>query len=289
VSSGTSKTETATQQPGVDSEGAHVHLLLTNDDGYLEEGLLRLRAELIALGAHVTVIAPDENRSGVARAITLRGGVSVRRVDGTDEDPVYACSGTPVDCVRVGTLSELIPIPDAVVSGINHGLNLGDDHAYSGTVGAAVEAVLLGYPGMALSQETLDGSFTFDDSGLPIAFPLAALAARLTVAVAASPPPTRAAVNINLPAQAGDPAVVLTRPGRRFYARGLLNMDRSSPVSIFHPYGAPGDPPPPYEKAPGTDFAAIETGLVAVSLIAVDWSHDGDAAAIEAWHASLPY
>ena len=197
-----------------------MHLLLTNDDGYFEDGLQRLRSELIELGVRVTVVAPGGNRSGVARAITLRGGVSVHQVDGTDENPIYACSGMPVDCVRVGTLSELIPKPDAVISGISHGLNLGDDHAYSETVGAAVKGVLLGYPALALSQETLDGSFTFNDSGLPISFPLAALAAHIAMAIAVTPPPASAAVNVNLPARALEPPMVLTGPGRRFYSRG---------------------------------------------------------------------
>ena len=116
------------------------HVLLTNDDGVSAEGLTTLRDRLLELGLRVSVVAPDGNRSGMARAISFDRPVGVVAAGGTDRDPLFACTGSPVDCVRVGLLSELVAPVDLVVSGINHGLNVGDDLTYSGTVGAALEA-----------------------------------------------------------------------------------------------------------------------------------------------------
>lgn len=247
---------------------APAHVLLTNDDGVTAEGLNTLRDALIELGAQVTVIAPDGERSGMARAISFSRPVSLTPAGGSDRDPMFALSGTPVDCVRVGLLSELLAPVDLVISGINHGLNVGDDVTYSGTVGAALEAAMLDVPAIAFSQQAEDGSFRFNDSALTLSFGLARRAAQIALAVVAQPPPERTALNVNLPAVAGSPPVALTRAGRRYFERGLVKTATGvGEEQVFYPYGMPSDPAPAFDDGPGTDFAALEAGRISITML----------------------
>ncbi len=125
-----------------------MRILVTNDDGIDSPGIQTLAARLA--GEHeLVVVAPSGDRSGVSHAITAREAITIElREDGPVRS--YACSGTPADCVFLGS-TELWQTPDLVISGINHGPNLGDDVNYSGTVAGAVEAALLGVPGLAVS------------------------------------------------------------------------------------------------------------------------------------------
>ena len=126
-------------------------LLLSNDDGVYAEGLRALAAEL-GKTHEIMISAPDRERSSVSRAMTLNDPLRARKVrlDGLAGVTAYAVSGTPVDCIRLA-LGNLFPKPDMIVSGINHGPNLGTDVLYSGTVAAAHEAALLGYQAIAVS------------------------------------------------------------------------------------------------------------------------------------------
>src|ERR671934_471609 len=149
-----------------------MRVLLTNDDGIEAEGLQALRRALRELpGIELAVIAPDGNRSATARSITTRRPLWVEEVDFGDGTVGYATDGTPVDCVRFAKLGLIEGFEaDVVVSGINHGSNLGDDITYSGTVAAALEGVVLGLPAVAVSQQSraremdyrFDGGFGFD-------------------------------------------------------------------------------------------------------------------------------
>ena len=132
-----------------------MRVLLTNDDGIEAEGLQTLRRALVNVpGVELAVIAPDGNRSAFARMITTRRPLWVQEVPFEDGTIGYATDGTPVDCVRLAKLGLIEGFEaDLVVSGINHGSNLGDDITYSGTVAAALEAILLGVPGIAVSQQ----------------------------------------------------------------------------------------------------------------------------------------
>ena len=127
-------------------------LLLSNDDGVFASGIRALANEL---NQHheIFVSAPDRERSAVSRAMTLNEPLRAQktRIEGLPEVPAFAVSGTPVDCVRLA-LGNLFSAPDVVVSGINLGANLGTDVLYSGTVAAAHEAALLGYPAIAISS-----------------------------------------------------------------------------------------------------------------------------------------
>src|ERR671939_1619828 len=137
-------------------------VLLTNDDGIQATGLNAMRRALLDVpGVELHVIAPDSNRSATARSITTRTPLWVEEVELGDGSTGYATDGTPVDCVRFAALGLVGDPPELIVSGINYGLNLGDDITYSGTVAAAFEGILLGVPGVALSQQSLHGEMDF--------------------------------------------------------------------------------------------------------------------------------
>jgi 5'-nucleotidase len=244
-------------------------ILLTNDDGVTADGITVLRSALIEAGARVSIVAPDGNRSGMARAISFSRPVTVTPAGGSRRDAVFACTGTPVDCVRVGVLSELVPTPDLVISGINHGLNVGDDVTYSGTVGAALEAALLDVPAIAFSQQADDKSFRFNDSVVSVSFTLAPYAAGIALALARRSPPGRIAININLPAGVAAPDVAFTRPGRRYYQRGFVKGSAGvvEPPE-YYPYGLPSDPAPTFDDAADTDFAALRGGRISITPLA---------------------
>src|SRR3954453_8928691 len=132
-----------------------MRVLLTNDDGIQATGLHALRRALLDVpGVELAVIAPNSNRSATARSITTRRPVEVEEVEFDDGTVGYAPDGTPVDCVRLASLGLVGDQPELIVSGINHGSNLGDDITYSGTVAAALEGIVLGVPGIAVSQQS---------------------------------------------------------------------------------------------------------------------------------------
>ena len=137
-----------------------MNILITNDDGITSRGLLAAKRALDAVGT-VSVIAPDSNRSAVGRGITIDRPLTVVEVTLRDGSTGYATDGTPVDCVRFAALGLLGDPPDLIVSGINYGVNLGDDVTYSGTVAAAFEGLVLGIPAVAVSQQSKEAGVHF--------------------------------------------------------------------------------------------------------------------------------
>ena len=146
-----------------------MRILVTNDDGITAEGIIRLVKMAKQLG-DVTVIAPDSQCSAMSQKLTILTYVDVRRVDDFPVEGVeaYTVSGTPADCVRVGLDVILKERPDIVFSGINNGYNTGYDIAYSGTIGAAMEAVFAGVPAIAFSTDYRWISDTVDEYLLPV-------------------------------------------------------------------------------------------------------------------------
>ena len=124
-----------------------MRILISNDDGYQAQGL-RLLADGLRELAEVTVVAPDRNCSGASNSLTLEKPLRVEQV----EADVYSVNGTPTDCVHLAITGLLGTEPDMVISGVNHGANLGDDVLYSGTVAAAMEGRFLGLAAMAVSS-----------------------------------------------------------------------------------------------------------------------------------------
>src|SRR3954463_5181053 len=193
-------------------------VLLTNDAGIDAEGLQGLRRALAALAdVELAVIAPDGNRSATARSITFRRPLWVTEVEFEDGGVGYACDGTPVDCVRLASLGLIEGFePDVIVSGINHGANLGDDITYSGTVAAALEGIVLGIPGIAVSQQSARREMDFR-LGEEFDFAVAAdFTARIVDELDDVPMPEGTLLNVNVPA--GEIAgVEVARLGKRIY------------------------------------------------------------------------
>jgi 5'-nucleotidase len=235
-----------------------VRVLLTNDDGIGASGLQTLRRALAAVeDVELAVIAPDSNRSATARSITFSRPLWVTDVEFDDGTVGYACDGTPVDCVRLAALGLIEGFqPDVVVSGINHGSNLGDDITYSGTVAAALEGVVLGVPGIAVSQASLEHW----DFG-----PAAAFTARLVEQLDDVPLPEGTLLNVNVPPREPQ-GVELARLGKRIYRDELKVVDEQDGRRRFHIYGDS----PIHDDEEGTDLAAIAAGRIAVTPLHFD-------------------
>jgi 5'-nucleotidase len=251
-----------------------MRVLLTNDDGIDAEGLQRLRRELLTIAdIDLAVVAPDSNRSAVGRGITVRRALAVERIDLGDGTHGFATDGTPVDCVRLawhGLIGEDW-LPEIVVSGINHGGNLGDDVTYSGTVAAAMEGLLLGVPALAVSQQSEKGEMDFLHGEHFVFDPVARFTARVVAELAAVPLPPSTLLNINAPA--GEPSgVEVARLGKRVYKDKLAPADERDPSHArrtYHLYGAE----PGYEREPGTDLMAVASGRIAVTPVHLDLTH----------------
>jgi 5'-nucleotidase len=255
-----------------------MRVLLTNDDGIEADGLQALRRRLVGIpGVELAVIAPDGNRSAMARSITTRRPLWVREVQFGDGTLGYATDGTPVDCVRLANLGLIEGFEaELVVSGINHGANLGDDITYSGTVAAALEALVLGLPGIAVSQQSSAGELDFT-SGLAFEFDHgAAFAARLVAELRDLPLSSGTLLNINVPG--GAPAgVEVARLGKRVYRDelSLLGTDDGGRRQ-YRIYGEAD-----YERDEvGTDLAAVARGKIAVTPIHFDLTYGGDIEAL---------
>ncbi len=210
-----------------------MRVLLTNDDGITAPGLQAARRALREIdGVEVDVIAPDSNRSATARSITTRSPLTVEEVEFGDGDRGFATDGTPVDCVRFAELGLLGGRPDLIVSGINHGANLGDDITYSGTVAAAFEGIVLGIPALAISQQSSGGGMGYVSGQFDfgVAAPFAAeLVRRLMV----EPMPAETLINVNCPA--GEPTgIEVTRLGKRLYndELKLVSEDEERPPPL---------------------------------------------------------
>ncbi len=257
-----------------------MQVLLTNDDGIEAAGLEALRRALLEVpGIELAVIAPDGNRSATARSITTRRPLAVAEVDFGDGTVGYATDGTPVDCVRLAGLGVVKDFSaDIVVSGINHGANLGDDITYSGTVAAAFEAIILGLPGIAVSQQSDKREMDFR-LGDAFAFETAArFTARIVQELATVPLSPGTLLNINVPA--GEPdGVEITTLGKRIYRDELKRTTTDDEGrQIYWIYGVE----PGFHDEPGTDLAAVAAGRVSVTPIHFDLTHrDGLDALIE--------
>jgi 5'-nucleotidase len=245
-------------------------VLLTNDDGIDAQGLQALRGVLQTVpGVRLMVIAPDGNRSAIARSITTRRPLWVEEVTFSDGAVGYATDGTPVDCVR---LAQLGLVEDfrarLVVSGINHGANLGDDITYSGTVAAALEGVVLGLPAIAVSQQSLGRSLDFRYEG-GFDFDVAAgFVARLVERLEDVPMPGGTLLNVNVPA--GPPnGIEVTRLGKRIYRDELKVAPHEDGPPTRRRYWIYGTDPG-FHDEPGTDLAAVAAGRIAVTPIHFD-------------------
>ena len=244
-----------------------MRILLSNDDGYQARGLRVLAGNLDDL-AEVTVVAPDRNQSGVSNSLTLDSPLRVEQVGAN----VYCVNGTPTDSVHVAITGLLDREPDMVVSGINHGANLGDDVLYSGTVAAAMEGRFLGLPAIAVSL-VLDGSERFDTA--------AAVTRMLVRQMIDQPLMQDTILNVNVPDRPFEElkGIVTTRLGFRHKSEPVIKAldPKNQPIYWVGPAGAGQD------AGPGTDFHAIADGCVSVTPIKTDLTDHQSLDALRDW------
>ena len=244
-----------------------MRVLLTNDDGIDADGLQALRRALLAVdGVELAVIAPDGNRSATARSITIRRPLLVEEIDFGDGTVGYATDGTPVDCVRFATLGLIEGFEaDLIVSGINHGSNLGDDITYSGTVAAALEGIVLGLPAIAVSQQSTARELDFR-LGRDFDFSAAArFVAAIVDRIDEVPLPEGTLLNVNVPAGEVQ-GVEVAKLGKRVYRDELSLIGSEGGKRRYRMYGEA----PEHVEADGTDLAAIAAGRIAVTPLHFD-------------------
>lgn len=225
-------------------------VLCSNDDGIESPHLLGLADRLEAF-ADVIVVAPERQRSAASHAITLHKPLRL-----TERAPRrYSLSGTPVDCVYLGTLKLCDRLPAVVVSGVNDGFNLGTDVFYSGTVAAAVEGALRGAAGIAISLST-----HADQPDRALDF-----AAAVVKSAIAEPVPKGTVLNVNLPGNGSD-QYQWTTLGRRFYADDV--SERKDPRG--RAYYWVGGGPTGHDDVEGTDCVAIDRGFNSITPMHLD-------------------
>jgi 5'-nucleotidase len=252
-----------------------VKVLLTNDDGIAATGLHAMRRALAELPeVELAVIAPDSNRSAIGRGITTRSPLWVEEIEFDDGTTGFATEGTPVDCVRFAALGLVESPPELIVSGINHGSNLGDDITYSGTVAAAFEGVVLGIPAIAVSQQAVRGEMAFRPGDRFDFDRAAAFTARVVEELERLPLPAGTLLNVNCPAGEADGARAC-RLGKRIYRDRLELAEEEGGRRRYRIYGDD----PSYHDEEGTDFAALADGCIAVTPLHFDLT---DASGVDA-------
>jgi 5'-nucleotidase len=243
-----------------------MRILLSNDDGYFAPGLERLAADL-APYADITVVAPERDRSGASNSLTLDRPLTVRRAP----SGFLFVNGTPTDCVHLAVTGLLDELPDMVISGINHGANMGDDTIYSGTVAAATEGYLLGIPSIAVSLTSKTGHH----------FETAAKIVVDLISRHRRKPSGAWLLNVNVPdVPATDiKGVRVTRLGKRHKAESVVKTETPRGETCYW-VGAAGAAA---DAGEGTDFHAVGLGFVSVTPLQVDLTNHTEMPRIAEW------
>jgi len=246
-----------------------MHILISNDDGYLAQGINTL-AQALRCYAEISVVAPDKNRSAASNSLTLDMPLRATACD----NGFVRVDGTPTDCVHLAITGLLKTEPDMVFAGINHGANLGDDVLYSGTVAAATEGRFLGLPAVAISLASSDLKH-FDTA--------AEVAITLMQKILAHPLPEDTLLNVNVP---DVPLHELrgyqaTRLGQRHKAEAVVRASDPRGHTIYW-VGPPGSE---QDAGPGTDFDAIRNGFVSVTPLQLDLTRYERLAGLSEWLA----
>jgi 5'-nucleotidase len=253
-----------------------MRLLLTNDDGILAHGLTCLLEAAESLG-EITVVAPDREQSATSHSLTLHH--PLRPVARGERR--FQVDGTPTDCVMLAVEALMPERPDFVLSGINHGQNMGEDVLYSGTVAAAMEGLALGIPSIAISFAggDLRADLTHLREQIKVLTPLLGHVTRLPSF------PANTLLNINLPPLPAEQikGVKLTRLGRRVYSNSLKPMEDPWGRKIFWVGGGSMS----WTGAGDSDFQAIADGFVSVTPLHLDLTNYGMLEAAETWWQDL--
>lgn len=245
-------------------------ILVCNDDGYFAPGIEALVRALSDL-ADITVVAPEQDRSGASNSLTLDRPLMLKRA----ANGFNYVNGTPTDCVHLAVTGMLSELPDMVVSGINLGANMGDDTIYSGTVAAATEGYLLGIPALAFSL----------DSRSVGNLPTAAQVAREIVARWLRQPfPEPTLLNVNVPDV--EPAklhgIKTTRLGKRHKAEPVIRMKTPRNETCYW-VGAAGAA---QDAGEGTDFFAVANGFASVTPLQIDLTHVRQMSEVDRWFSA---
>ena len=246
-------------------------ILVTNDDGIHSPGLTVLAKALSTLG-EVWVVAPDRERTAVAHAVTLHKPLRVHEIG----KRVYTVNGTPVDCVNLALLNLLPKLPHLLVSGINKGVNLGDDILYSGTVSAAVEGTILGVPSMAVSQEGRE-QFRFA-TGAHYALRVARLILQRGL-------PEETLVNLNIPNRGlrHITGVRVTCLSRRRFENPIIEKVDPHGRTYYWIAGTRVS----WSRSKDADHEAIAEGAVSLTPIHLDSTHYGVLDQLRTWEAVI--
>ncbi len=244
-----------------------MRILLSNDDGYFAPGIATLADALKDLG-EITVVAPERDRSGASNSLTLDRPLILRQ----SASGFYFVNGTPTDCVHLAVTGMLDHLPDIIISGINHGANMGDDTIYSGTVAAATEGFMLGIPALAVSlADYADGNF--------------ASAAQVVVDLVrryqAAPFKEAFLLNINVPDRpwAAIGGIEITRLGKRHKAEPAVKSINPRGQIVYW-VGAAGTAE---DAGPGTDFFAVENGRVSITPLQMDLTRYSQLEGVKQW------
>lgn len=244
-----------------------MRILLSNDDGYFAPGITVLAEALSALG-EVTVVAPERDRSGASNSLTLDRPLMVKRA----QNGFYYVNGTPTDCVHLAVTGLLEHLPDIIVSGVNHGANMGDDTIYSGTVAAATEGFLLGIPSIAVSLVAAGGDH----------FATAAqVACKLVDRFRTWSPRQAVLLNVNVPDVPEDQlcGAEVTRLGKRHKAEPV--MKSATPRGdVVYWIGAAGGA---QDAGEGTDFHAVNRKVVSITPLQMDLTRFSQMQAVQEW------
>lgn len=242
-------------------------ILITNDDGVQAQGIVVLARALKRVG-RVVLVAPDQERSAASHSITLHRPLRIHNL----EPDVYAVDGTPTDCVMIGVHKILRRRPDLLVSGINHGANLGDDVHYSGTVSAAFEGGILGIPSIAVSL-VAEGKGNFAAA--------AAFTARLSRAVIREGLPPGIVLNVNVPDLPAKRirGFAFVKQGKRNY--GNIIAERVDPRRKKY-YWIAGDDTG-FEDIERSDCNTVREGLISITPLRVDLTDPAVLAQLAAW------
>ncbi|MBV6497276.1 MAG: 5'/3'-nucleotidase SurE [Acidobacteria bacterium] len=247
---------------------AKPRILITNDDGIHAEGIKALEAALAPIG-EVFVVAPEAEMSGASHSLTLARPLRIRRID----DHHWTVDGTPTDCV-VMALNKILPPdmpPDICCSGINHGPNLGDDASYSGTVAGAMEATILGIPGIAFSLavsrdpdfgESVNVAASITEKALSIGLPMGTL------------------LNVNIPRGLPTGTRITTQGFKT--ARPVISEHTDPRGKLYYWIGEVRNG---YRAEGGTDFEAIDAGLVSVTPMRADLTDHSSLTLLDDWNA----
>ncbi len=244
-----------------------MRILLSNDDGYFAPGLAALADALREL-ADITVVAPERDRSGASNSLTLDRPLLLRQAPSS----FYYVNGTPTDCVHLAVTGMLDHLPDMVISGINHGANMGDDTIYSGTVAAATEGYLLGIPAIAVSLASHNAQH----------FATAArVVADLVRRIQAQPPTEPMLLNVNVPDCAWDEldGFSVTRLGKRHKAESVVKTTNPRGQTVYW-VGAAGAAA---DAGEGTDFFAVANGQVSITPLQMDLTRFSQMDSVNAW------